>query len=115
MLDLDVGRIASGTFFSESYIKHLFKEMANMSVTDFLNQYRISKACAILNQSSDAKFAQVAKEVGYENYPYFVRLFTKYQAMSPSEYKTTANRDDPFAWVRNIMLMIFDKEEIDWL
>lgn len=115
MLDLDVGRIASGTYFSESYIKHLFKEMANISVTEFLNHYRISKACALFNQSKEMKDVQVAKEVGYENYPYFVRLFTKYCAMSPSEYKKTAIREDPFEWVRNIMLMVFDKEEIDWL
>ncbi len=115
MLDLDVYNIASAAFLSESYLKHLFKEMTGMSVTEFLNRYRISKACGIFNRAADMSDIQVAKEVGYDNYTYFVRLFTKYCAVSPREYKKLEKQTDPFAWIRDIMLMVFDEEEIDWL
>lgn len=115
MNELDVHRIASSVFLSESYVKHLFAEMAGMSLTEFLNRYRISKACVLLKQSPAMTGMQIAKKVGYDNYSYFVRLFKKYCLMSPQEYKKAGIEDDPFEWVRKIMLYAFNSEEIDWL
>lgn len=115
MLDLDIYKIAAAVFLSESYLKHLFKEMVGMSVTEFLNRYRISKACLLFGQSPELNDAQIAEKVGYNNYTYFVRVFTKYCGVSPREYKKTKTTDDPFAWVKESMLMVFDEDEIDWL
>lgn len=115
MLDLDIYKIAASVFLSESYLKHLFKEMVGMSVTEFLNRYRISKACLMFEQSPDMNDAQIAQKVGYDNYTYFVRVFTKYLGVSPREYKKTNSTEDPFSWVKESMLMVFDEEEIDWL
>lgn len=115
MNELDVQRIVSSVFLSESYVKHLFMEMASMSLTEFVNRYRISKACVLLKQSPELNGAQIAKKVGYDNYTYFVRLFKKYCSMSPQEYKKAEVMDDPFEWVKTIMLYVFNGEEIDWL
>ncbi len=115
MLELDIYKIASSVLLSESYLKHLFKEMVHMSVTEFLNRYRISKACALFNQTTEENDAELAKKVGYTNYSYFIRVFNKYCGMSPREYKKAENAEDPFAWVKESMLMVFDKDEIDWL
>lgn len=115
MIDLDIYKIASAVFLSESYLKHLFKEMVNMSVTEFLNRYRISKACSLFKQSAELNDAQIAQKVGYSNYTYFIRVFNKYCGMSPREYKKAERTEDPFTWVKGSMLMVFDKDEIDWL
>ena len=115
MNDLSVYRIASAVFFSESYVKHLFLEMAGMSLTEFLNRYRISKACVLFKQSLEMSDVQVAQAVGYDNYTYFVRVFKRYCAASPRDYKKSGFEDDPFAWAKKIMLYVFNSEEIDWL
>lgn len=115
MLDLDIYKVASSVFLSESYLKHLFKDMVNMSVTEFLNRYRISKACSLFRQSTDMNDAQIAQKVGYSNYSYFVRVFNKYCGMSPREYRKAKSAEDPFAWVKESMLMVFNEDEIDWL
>lgn len=115
MNDLNVSRISSAVFLSESYVKHLFIEMSGMSLTEFLNRWRISKACVLFRQSPEMSDMQVAKRVGYDNYTYFLRLFKRYCAMSPREYKKAEFKDDPFAWVKENMLYVFNEEEIDWL
>lgn len=115
MIDLDVGKIASSVFLSESYVKHLFIELADMSLTTFLNRYRISKACILLRQSPKISGEQLARQVGYDNYAYFARLFKKYCSVSAREYRLAPPEDDPFEWVQKIMLQIFNEEEIDWL
>lgn len=112
---LDAHRISSSVFLSESYVKHLFVEMTGMSLTEFVNRYRIAEACVLYKQSPEMNGMQIAKKVGYNNYTYFVRLFKKYCLMSPQEYKKAETESDPFEWVKETMLYVFNSEEIDWL
>lgn len=112
---LDAHRISASVFLSESYVKHLFVEMTGMSLTEFVNRYRITEACVLYKRSPEMNGMQIAKKVGYNNYTYFVRMFKKYCLMSPQEYKKAEIEDDPFEWVKKTMLYVFNSEEIDWL
>jgi len=62
-----------------------FKRMMSMSFTDFVNQYRIQKACALL--AEDNNVTEAAFGAGYSSVSYFNRVFKKIQGTSPSQYK----------------------------
>ena len=114
-LELDCLKIASYVFLSESYLRHLFREMIGMSIIDYLNRYRISQACLLMQRDGDLNDREIARRVGFENYTYFVKTFKKYCGMGSREYKKSGMKDDPFAWLRDNLTSVFNKEEIDWL
>ncbi|MDE6398907.1 MAG: AraC family transcriptional regulator, partial [Clostridiales bacterium] len=84
--------------------------MINMSVTEYINRYRIAQACLLFRKADNAMTdPQIAKEVGYDNYNYFVRMFTKCKGMSPREYKKNCADDNPMDWLGDSIALIADK------
>jgi len=45
------------------------------------------------------KIKDIAKQVGYTDEKYFMRVFKKYKGMSPKEYRECSNEEDPFSWL----------------
>ncbi|UZQ86925.1 helix-turn-helix transcriptional regulator [Thermoclostridium stercorarium] len=58
----------------------------NMSITDYLNTYRIEKAKNML-KNSNLNLEKIALSVGYNNIQSFKRYFKKYEGITPSEYR----------------------------
>ncbi len=70
---------------SSSYVSKIFKSVKNMSVSDYLNNYRIEKAKILLQQNLTIK--ETAEKVGFLNENYFYTLFKKKTSMTPNKYK----------------------------
>ena len=71
---------------SKSHIARRFREKMGMSISTYINQQRIEKACLLLRESEIAPGA-VAVQCGYNDYPYFFRTFKKLMGCSPTEYQ----------------------------
>ncbi|RMZ58646.1 AraC family transcriptional regulator [Chryseobacterium nematophagum] len=62
-----------------------FKKQTNLTFTDFVNQYRISKAKTFLLQNISV--AEVCYQIGFESIPYFCTLFKKIVGLTPTDFK----------------------------
>lgn len=70
---------------SSAYLNTKFKEETSYTFNDFLNRYRILQSIALLKQEN-LKIYEIAEEVGFKDYKYFIEVFKKYIGYSPSKF-----------------------------
>ncbi|WP_246072949.1 helix-turn-helix domain-containing protein [Paenibacillus dokdonensis] len=83
---IKIEELAAAVQLSPSRLSHLFKKSTGLSIIDMLNQMRIRQA-ALLLEHTDRSLADIAYDVGYQNYNHFINQFHKWQDMSPSGYR----------------------------
>ncbi len=89
--DISVSDIAESVGISEGHLRRLFKQEMNMSVVDYLTEYRIRQAKRLLNDRR-VPASDVWKETGFSSAQYFSFVFKKKEGISPREYqKITGN------------------------
>lgn len=64
---------------------NFFKKTTQITFTEFVNRYRISKACLFISQ--DKSISECGYTCGFNNVTYFNRTFKKYTGKTPSEFK----------------------------
>lgn len=79
-------KLASLCAMNESYFCRFFKKNFNKTPIEYLNEFRIEKACELLSLTTQS-VTEVAFSVGYEDIHYFSRMFKKIKNCSPSEYR----------------------------
>lgn len=89
--DCSLNNLTIKTGFSYSYLSRYFKKVVGISYNDYVNQYRISNACYLLN-NSDYTILQCALESGYTSLRSFNRNFVAHLLMTPSEYRNSAKK-----------------------
>lgn len=62
-----------------------FKKVVNQTYTDFVNEYRINKACQLL--MTEKSIADVCFECGFTNNSYFSKVFKEIKGKSPLEFR----------------------------
>lgn len=91
--DISLTDIALYLNISEKYSSILFKRATGSNFKDVLNQYRIDQALKILEKDEKTKIKSLAKELGFNSANTFIRVFKKYQGMSPGAYKDKLQKD----------------------
>lgn len=71
---------------SESQLQRFFKRCTRMTVSDYLAQLRIGRACALL-LDRDRSVAAIAAEVGFSQASYFARQFRTLKGVTPMEFR----------------------------
>lgn len=85
-MELSVADIAKHTGISLSYLQKLFKNQFGVTVKDYLNHYRIQKACyLILHPPMTLKMIQ--EQVGFSSRQHFNYTFRKFTDLTPTDYK----------------------------
>lgn len=82
-----IGQLAHELGYSESYLYNLAKKHLNMTLSDYMNQYRINKAIQLLFEEPEILVYQLAEAVGIYDYRYFDRVFKKYLGLTVKEFK----------------------------
>ena len=77
----------STTYFSKAFAKRF-----NMSFQEFLLQYRVAKACILL-ENPKVNIADASYSVGFRDPSYFTRVFKRYVGTSPSNFLSSSERD----------------------
>ncbi len=81
-----VATVANYVKIDRTYLYRIFKEEFGMSVIDYINNCRVSKAeILLLNKNLSIKDA--AYSVGFNDQMYFSRVFKKLRGITPSEYQ----------------------------
>ncbi len=78
--------MASVCYMNKSHFCRFFKKSLGKSPIEFLNDYRIEKACELLAETN-MTITEIAFSVGFEDINYFSRVFKRKKAVSPTEYK----------------------------
>jgi AraC-like DNA-binding protein len=84
--NIKINDIASYIGINRSYLTHIFKKNINISPQDFLVNYKIDKACNLL-QNTDLSIKVVAKSIGYSDPLTFSKIFKKVKGLSPKNYR----------------------------
>jgi len=80
--DLDVTEVAASLGYSYRHIARIFKETTAKSITEKLNNIRISKAMDLL-QNTKIPIKDISRKVGFTSESYFSSVFFKYARTSP--------------------------------
>lgn len=83
--DLTLSLLASHYHKNASALSNTFSKDMGMSLTTYIQQTRIQAALKLFN-TTDMSVSEVATAVGYQDFSYFSRLFTRYVGHSPRAY-----------------------------
>lgn len=72
--------------FSFRYTSLLFKKNMGDNFKNYLNLFRIKKAKEIIRANRGVKIKDVAEMVGYNSSNTFIRIFKKYEGVSPARF-----------------------------
>jgi len=70
---------------SPKYFCRFFQEMTHRTPVDYLNYYRIERACYQL-LTTDHSITEVAYQSGFNDLSYFIKTFKKYKGITPKQY-----------------------------
>ena len=84
--NLTVKQVADHVKIDRTYLYRLFKEETGLSIIDYINSRKISRAESLL-MNKNLSIKEVAETVGFSDQMYFSKVFKKFKGMSPSEFK----------------------------
>ena len=93
--EINIKKVAAIAHLTVPAFCNYFKKIMNITFTDFINQYRIEQACILLLQ--EKSIGEVCFECGFNNVPYFNKVFKNIVKKTPSAFKKTANSYQPRA------------------
>lgn len=85
-MELSVADVAKHTGISLSYLQKLFKNQFGVTVKDYLNHYRIQKACYLILHSP-MTLKMIQEQVGFSSRQHFNYTFRKITDLTPTDYK----------------------------
>lgn len=84
--DLNVQEIADSIGITRAYLSTCFKSVYQLSVQDYMTEYRLKKAKEMLTDS-DLKIKEIAVYAGYQDELYFSKVFKKRYGVSPRAFR----------------------------
>lgn len=85
--DCSVAGIAKYVNMDRTSLYRLFKKRFGISIIQYLRNYRMDQAAALLI-STDLTAKEIAAKVGMPDYPHFCKSFKVHNGYSPLEYRT---------------------------
>lgn len=71
---------------SKTTVYNYLKSEHNMSLTKYINQYRLKQSKKLLIDKNTS-IANIAMEVGFEDYNYYTRIFKAEYGQTPTQYR----------------------------
>lgn len=84
--DLSLNAVAELVGLTPSYFSWVFKEVFGVNFIDYINSFRIEKAKEILCRTR-LTIGEVARQVGYINSNTFIKVFKKYERITPGQFR----------------------------
>lgn len=81
---ISLDELARQAGLSPKYFCRYFRMVTQRTPIDYLNYYRMERACYLLEQRSSV--TDVAFECGFNDISYFIRCFKKYKNTTPHQY-----------------------------
>jgi len=84
--EITVEEVSRLTGLGKSNFCRLFKLAMNTTFHQYLNEYRIYKACGLLLDTGKS-ISSIARETGFTEAKTFCKVFRKFAGMTPTEYR----------------------------
>jgi two-component system response regulator YesN len=84
--NMNVNTIGEYFDLKGSYLSKLFKTQTGEGMLDYLHKYRIGQAKRRMTENQES-VNEVSKAVGYNDAATFIRVFKKYEGITPGKYK----------------------------
>lgn len=91
--ELTIDLISKAVYMNYTYLCFLFKKHMNMTLNEYITQYRMNKAIEMMEQG-DVYVTEVAYAIGFSNVNYFGKCFKKEFGMTPSKYITSKTNNN---------------------
>lgn len=88
--DLYLEKISDQMGVSAKYISKVFHEKTGVNLSGYISRYRISKAKELLLETN-LPINVISERVGIYSRTTFIRLFKKYEGITPHEYRSLKN------------------------
>lgn len=85
-INLNVNSIGEHFDLKGSYLSKLFKSQTGEGLLDCIHKYRIEQAKRIITSKQNS-ISDISKVVGYNDAATFIRVFKKYEGITPGKYK----------------------------
>lgn len=85
--NFDLNEIAKKVFLSPRYFQTVFKKHTGKSLTNFLHEVRIERACKLLTET-DLSVNAIMQSVGYNDTKFFYHIFKRHTGLTPGNYRT---------------------------
>lgn len=86
MIDISLENLADYLGHSFKYTSVLFKKVMGDNFKNYLSIYRIEKAKELMQENEELRIKDLAELVGYNSSNTFIRIFRKYEGISPGKY-----------------------------
>lgn len=86
--NIGLDTIADALSLSVSYLSKLFKREVGTSFKAYLTEYRMHRAKGFLKMP-ELTVNDIARRCGYGNTNQFIRIFKKYEGLTPGDYRRT--------------------------
>lgn len=83
---ISIKEIAHQLYLSPNYLSELFKKHTGKTISEYLTEYRLEKACQLLDHA-EYRVGDVSGMVGIHDGRYFSNMFKKKYGMTPTEYR----------------------------
>jgi transcriptional regulator GlxA family with amidase domain len=84
--EIKIENLASLTYLSTSHFSRLFKQATGKTATQYINEFRISKA-EVLLKTTDLSVSDVAERVGFISSSYFAKWLKTLRNTTPTELR----------------------------
>lgn len=88
--DLSLASLADHFKKNASSLSAIFSKETGQTLTSYVQQFRVQEALRLMN-STKQSVSEIAIAVGYHDFSYFSKIFSKVVGMSPREYKNRAH------------------------
>ena len=89
--NITLDEISTHVGMNKSAFCSFFKRMTGMTFVEYLNEYSIEMACRLIKEG-EMSITEICYQTGFNDVPYFSRLFKRIKGVSPSRYsKVCAN------------------------
>lgn len=85
--NLNVNMLAADLNRNPAYVSRYFKEQTGEGLLDYINRVRVNHAKELLKREDNLNIGEIAVKVGFINSATLIRVFKKYQGITPGQYK----------------------------
>ncbi len=83
--EISLEDLADVADMNPNYFCRFFKNMTGKTPVDYLNYFRVEKACIELVEGTQT-IAEIADKCGYNDCGYFIKVFKRYKGVTPSKF-----------------------------
>lgn len=88
--NITIRELSERLYMHPAYLGQLFIQKFGVGFNEYIHELRIEEAKRLIHET-ELKNHEIAQELGYSNYNYFLQQFQRHTGMKPSEFRSTLN------------------------